>query len=146
MFKIKAHNNDKNNDRADFLAKEGINDSYILIKDKNLENTYRLNWYNITVEENNRTFIKKLNRTRREINEDNLKRFNNINKIDKRLSYRILNNNKEKEEKGKIRKFTTMKENKNKNLKFKKMIEEMPIIEKLKIRKSKLYNQDMNCT
>ena len=146
LFKVKAHNNDKNNDRADFLAKEGINDSYILIKDKNLENTYRLNWYNITVEENNRTFIKKLNRTRREINEDNLKRFNNIDKIDKRLSYRILNNNKEKEEKGKIRKFTTMKENKNKNLKFKKMIEEMPTIEKLKIRKPKLYNQDMNCT
>jgi hypothetical protein len=46
---------------------------------------------------------------------------------------RILNNNKEKEEKGKIRKFTTMKENKNKNLKFKKMIGEMPTIEKLKL-------------
>ena len=64
LFKVKAHNNDKNNDRADFLAKEGINDSYILIKDKNLENIYCLNWYNITVEENNRTFIKKLNRNK----------------------------------------------------------------------------------
>jgi len=53
LFKVKAHNNDKNNDKADFLAKEGINDSYILIKDKNLENTYCLNWYNITVEEDN---------------------------------------------------------------------------------------------
>ena len=37
LFKVKAHNNDKNNDRADFLAKEGINDSYILIKDRNLK-------------------------------------------------------------------------------------------------------------
>ena len=34
MFKVKAHNNDKNNDRADFLAKEGINNSYILKNQK----------------------------------------------------------------------------------------------------------------
>ena len=34
LFNVKAYNNNKNNDRADFLAKERIDNSYILINDK----------------------------------------------------------------------------------------------------------------
>jgi len=143
FFKVKAHNNNRDNDRADFLAKGGLEDSYVLIKDKNLENKYRLNWYNTTVEENNRYFVKKLNKIRREIDESNLKRFKNLSNLDKKLSYKILNSNKEDQDKK--RKFITMNENNIKNFKFKKMLGELPTIEKLKIRKPKLYDQNMNC-
>src|SRR5687768_13267551 len=96
FFKVKAHNNNRDNDRADFLVKGGLEDSYVLIKNKNLENKYCLNWYNTTIEENNRYFVKKLNTIRREIDESNLKRFKNLSlNLDKKLSYNILNSNKE---------------------------------------------------
>ena len=66
-----------------------------------------MSFYNITVEDDNRKFIKSLHKIRNDLKEENLKRFNNFDNIDKHLSYKILNANKEF--KIKDRKFTIYK-------------------------------------
>jgi len=91
-----------------------------------------------------------LNETRRNIRENNLKRMKFINDhYDKRSSYMLLNHNEENkndEEKQKTKsKFNTMDANKKKNFKFKKMIGELPTLEKLKIRRPDLYKKDLMC-
>src|SRR3954469_22333932 len=125
------------------LAKEGINEDTLQIKEKRTSVNYRMNFYGTVIKDNSRKFIKILNGIRRELEEEKLKRVSKLSAIDKRLSYKILNHNEK--DKKKDRKFITMKENNSKNFKFKKMINELPVIEKLKVRNEKLYKKDMMC-
>ena len=90
-----------------------------------------------------RKFTKILNQTRRSLESENLKRIEKLSNIDKKMSYKILNANRDNTTTG--RQYLTFKENKKKAFKFKLMINELPILEKLKIRHPDLYNQDLNC-
>lgn len=143
IIKVKAHDGNEGNDKADILAKKGLDEDRLLFRDIGIENNFRLSWYGTIVENNNRKFVKELNIIRRELNEIKLKRFDEHKNIDKRLSYKILNTNKSNESKN--RKFLTMKENKAKNFKFKKMLDELPTLEKLKIRNPKVYKKETLC-
>ena len=105
---------------ADFLGKKELDEPCLQLKGMSPDNNYKMSFYNITVKDNNRRFIKSLHKIRNDLKEESLKRFNNFDNIDKHLSYKILNANNEF--KIKDRKFTTYKENNNKNLKFKKML------------------------
>ena len=97
MVKVKAHDSIWGNELADKLAKEALTEDRILTKDFRNENSYRLSWYSIKVEQNNRSFIKLINKVNKEIDEEKLKRMSNRHiDYDKKLSYRILNLDNEK--------------------------------------------------
>ena len=160
MVKVKAHDSIWDNELADKLAKKALTGDRILTKDFRNENSYRLSWYSIKVEQNNRSFIKLINKVNKEIDEKKLKRMSNQHiDYDKKLSYRILNLDNEKinhtqnnqlEETSRevlkiLSKFLSLKGNKYKSWKFKKLIGELPTIKKLKIRMPKLYKKDLNC-
>ena len=56
-----------------------------------------IDWYSIKVEQNNRSFIKLINKVNKEIDEKKLKRMSNRHiDYDKKLSYQILNLDNEK--------------------------------------------------
>src|SRR2546429_1993312 len=63
-----------------------------------------------------------------------------ISKYDKTIFY-----NANREDTSTTRQYLTFKENKKKAFKFKLMINELPIVEKLKIRHPHLYKKDLTC-
>ena len=56
---------------------------------------YNIAWYNIKVEMGTRKFTKLLNQTRRCLESENLKRIEKLSNIDKKISYKILNANRD---------------------------------------------------
>ena len=99
-------------------------------------------WYNITIESNPRSFVKSLYQIRNEELADNLHRMKKFEKANKKLSYKILNTKIDQENKGNYESF---KDARFKNFRFKLMINELPVIEKLKIRSKQLYDKDLKC-
>ena len=61
--------------------------------------------------------------------------------VDKNISYKILNTKPSESN----NRYETFKDVKRKMFKFKLMINELPVIEKLKIRTKNLYRDDLNC-
>ena len=68
-----------------------------------------------------------------------MKKFENANK---KLSYKILNRRIDQHNNSKHESF---KDARFKNFRFKLMINELPVLEKLKIRYRRLYNKELNC-
>ena len=68
-----------------------------------------------------------------------MKRFENANK---RLSYKILNRRIDQENKSN---HETFKDTHFKNFRFKLMINELPVLEKLKVRYKHLYDKELKC-
>ena len=65
--------------------------------------------------------------------------------FDKNITLAVLNNNKELSDKGRKRKFLTLKENKRKSFKYKLLIEELLTLQSLKRRLPKIYKKDLLC-
>ena len=147
IHKVKAHSNDKWNDRADEEANRGReNDSLILIKNSYSKYRYQLQYYNNDIDMNPRPFIKKMNNIYIQKEFDNLNRNNEFQNetIDKNISFRII---KEKYRKKGITmsKFRNFKDHNLKAFNVKKLMDELPVIEKLKIRRPDLYEKELNC-
>ena len=68
-----------------------------------------------------------------------MKKFENANK---KLSYKILNRRFDQHNNSKHESF---KDARFKNFRFKLMINELPVLEKLKVRYKRLYNEGLNC-
>jgi len=113
LIKVKAHDGIWENEKADKLVKEGLEEERIITKDKEFTNNYHLTWYNHKVEKNSRKFLKSLNDVDCEIEENGLKRMRDKNlTFDKNITLAVLNDNKELSDRGRKRKFLTLKENK----------------------------------
>ena len=95
---------------------------------------------------NSRPFIKKMNNIYIQKEFDNLNRNNEFQNetIDKNISFRII---KEKYRKKGITmsKFRNFKDHNLKAFNVKKLMDELPVIEKLKIRRPDLYGKELNC-
>ena len=61
LHKVKAHNNDKWNDRADEEANKGREGNLTLVKNNYSRYRYQLQYYNISIDTDPRKFIKKMN-------------------------------------------------------------------------------------
>ena len=130
------------NEEADKLAKKGLLEEPIQFNDRLITNTFMPTWYNITIENNLRTFVKTLYQIRNEELADNLKRMKRFENANKRLSYKILNRRIDQENKSN---HETFKDACFKNFRFKLMINELPVLEKLKIRYKHLYDKELKC-
>ena len=131
------------NNEADRVANKGLYDDYWITNDHLVTSKYNIAWYNIKVEMDARKFTKILNQTKRSLESENLKRIEKLSNIDKKISYKILNANRDNTSTG--RQYLTFKENRRKAFKFKLMINELPTLEKLKMRHPDLYKKDLNC-
>ena len=148
LIKIKAHDGIWGNEKADELAKGGVEDKRLTTKNFEFNNDYHLIWYNHKVEKNSRKFLGMLNEVDREIEELNLKRMKDKEEnFDKNITLAVLNNNREiSEDNDRTRsKFLTLKENKRKSFKYKLLIGELPVIENLKRRLPKIYKENLLC-
>ena len=96
-------------------------------------------WYNMTIENNPRKFVKTLYQIRNEELADNLKRMKRFENANKRL---ILNRRIDQENKSN---HETFKDARFKNFRFKLMINELPVLEKLKIKYKRLYDKELKC-
>src|SRR5204862_8123341 len=121
------------------LAKEGADDFQILTNNTISDSLYHLSWYGMEGQQKDRKFVKRLNVIRNEINVDKLKRMKDLNdNTDKKLSFSILRENREKEDFNNNQKRPlSLKGNRFKSFKFRKMIGELPTLEKLKQRDRK---------
>ncbi len=97
-------------------------------------------WYNMTIENNPRKFVKTLYQIHNEELADNLKRMKRFEDANKRISYKILNRRIDQENKSN---HETFKDARFKNFRFKLMINELPVLEKLKIRYKHLYDKEL---
>ena len=143
LIKVKAHSDNWGNNEADRVVNKGLYDDYWIINDHLATSKYNIAWYNIKVKMGARKFTKLLNQTRRSLESENLKRIAKLSNIDKKISYKILNANRDNTSTG--RQYLTFKENRRKAFKFKLMINELPTLEKLKMRYSDLYKKDLDC-
>ena len=91
FIKVKAHNGIWANEEADKLAKKGLLEEPIQFNDRLITNKFIPMWYNMTIENNPRTFVKTLYQICNEELADNLKRMKRFENANKRLSYKILN-------------------------------------------------------
>ena len=145
LTKVKAHDGIWGNEIVDDLAKQGLYDDRIITRDIGNENNFRLGWYGHKVEHNNRKFVKMLNKVKTELKENNLNRMKNLEvKYNKKVTFDILNKDNEiaKEKKGK---FFSIKGNKYRTFKVKKLFNELLTLENLKRRMPKLYKKNMLC-
>jgi hypothetical protein len=145
LNKVKAHSNHQWNDRADEEANKGRDGNLMLIKNNYSNYKYQLQFYNINIDTNPRDFIKKMDNILIEKEFDQLNRNKEIEKnYDKNLSLRIV---KEKyRKKGlSISNFRNFKDHNFKAFNVKKLMDELPVLEKLKIRRPDLYKKDIKC-
>jgi len=126
-----VHNGIWANEEADKLAKKGLLEEPIQFNDRLITSKFMPTWYNMTIENNSRTFVKTLYQIRNEELADNLKRIKRFEDANKRISYKILNRRIDQENKSN---HETFKDARFKNFRFKLMINELPVLEKLKIR------------
>src|SRR6266513_3103346 len=147
MHKVKAHSNNKWNDRADEEANEGRDkDTLLLIKNSYSKHKYQMQYYGINIDTNPRSFIKKMNDIHIQKDFDNL----NINskfsiaEVDKKLSLKII---KEKYQKKGITmsRFRNFKDHNLKAFNVKKLMDELPTLENLKKRRPDLYAENLKC-
>jgi len=136
LIKVKAHSDNWDNNEADRVTNKGLYDDYWITNDHLATSKYNIAWYNIKVEMGARKFTKLLNQTRRSLESENLKQIEKLSNIDKKISYKILNANRDDTSTG--RQYLTFKENRRKAFKFK-------LLEKLKMRHPDLYKKDLDC-
>ena len=142
LTKVKAHDGILGNEEVDVLAKEGIEE--MSVSNKNVIGTeiYDFNWYGIKVEEDIKSFL--INAWKEQYNkeENNLSRMKNLDEeVDKNLSFEVWKGKNTKEQKVE----SLLKQSEKKCFKIKRMLDELPSLEKLKIRKKELYKKDLNC-
>ena len=95
LIKVKAHSDNWGNNEADRVANKGLYEDYWILNDHLVTSKYNIAWYNIKVEMGARKFTKILNQTRRSLESENLKRIEKLSNIDKKISYKILNANRD---------------------------------------------------
>ena len=147
MHKVKAHSNNKWNDKADEEANEGRDkDTLLLIKNSYSKHKYQLQYYGINIDTNPRSFIKKMNDIHIQKDFDNLNRNSkfSIAEVDKKLSLKII---KEKYQKKGITmsRFRNFKDHNLKAFNIKKLMDELPTLENLKKRRPDLYAENLKC-
>jgi len=141
--KVKAHDGIPGNEEVDILAKEGTED--YLISNKNLigTNSYNFHWYGIIVEEDIKNFLINEWKEQYKKEENKLRRMEQLkNIVDNKMSFEIWKLNLNNEEKEKL---SLLKKSERKCFKLKRMLDELPILEKLKIRKKAIYHQNLKC-
>src|SRR5205085_11953983 len=99
FIKVKAHNGIWANEEADKLAKKGLLEETIQFNDSLITSKFMPTWYNITIENNPRKFVKTLYQIRNEELADNLKRMKRFEDANKKISYKILNRRIDQENK-----------------------------------------------
>jgi len=149
--KVKAHSGDKYNDRADALAKLGCNMDRIDIDDNVITERARLFWFDHCIDKNIRQFIKEVNNQRINIKLESLNRMKDLvsiqqnekSHIDVDLSMIVLT----KEDNNDLKpKFLSIKQDKQKAFRIKKLFNELPVMEVLKIRKPQVYKSNFLCS
>ena len=92
LHKVKAHNNNPWNDRADDEANIGRNSNLILVKNNYSRYTYQLQHFNLNIDMNPRKFIKNLNNVLIQQEFNNLNRNKEFIKksTDEKISLKIL--------------------------------------------------------
>lgn len=146
LYKVKAHSEDRWNDRADIEANKGREGNLVSVNNSYSNYNYQLQYYNINIDTNPRNFIKKMNNivTQKEFELLNRNKKLDMDNMDKNLSFKIV---KEKyRKKGiTISKFRNFKDHNLKAFNVKKLMNELPILETLKIRRPDLYNEHLKC-
>jgi hypothetical protein len=148
IHKVKAHTGNKWNDLADVEANKGRMSEFSFSKKQSCtasERKYKLQFFNIEIDDNHRNFIKNIHRIKNEEELYSLNRNTNIDQkeIDKTVIYEYIKNNFKKT--GDIKKFTTFKDQSRKVFKIKKLMEELPVLENLKKRKPDVYKANLKC-
>jgi len=157
--KVKAHSGDANNDKADLLAKKGLDSAPCnpISCLQNLRGT--MHWYGNDIDTSVRGFLKVINNVKPKINFLKLRRFGTLGLDfdfkDYQLDWskellsipylkkkeRLDNNDGIKYRKN----FVNMKIDKEKSFKIKKFVNELPVMEVQKLRFPKLYKENYMC-
>jgi ribonuclease HI len=145
LYKVKAHDNNKWNDRADEEANKGREGNMIRIKNVLSKYYYQLNHFNLDIDKNPRKFIKDASRLLIDREFKELQRNENIEKeTDLQFSIKVINEKYRK--KGlNVSKFRNFKDHNLKAFCVKKFLNELPTLEILKIRRPDLYKKDLKC-
>jgi ribonuclease HI/endonuclease/exonuclease/phosphatase family metal-dependent hydrolase len=147
LHKVKGHSNDTWNDRADEEANHGRNaNSMIIVKNSYSKYHYQMQYFNINIDMNPRSFLKKMNNvnTHREFTALNRNKELVEGNTDKKISFKAINEKYTKKGKN-ATKYRHFKDHNFKAFNVKKLMGELPTIEKLKIRRPDIYHQDLNC-
>jgi len=147
LHKVKGHSNDTWNDRTDEEANYGRNaNSMIIIKNSYSKYHFQMQYFNINIDMNPRSFLKKVNNVYTHKEFDNLNRNKDLltGHVDKKISLNAISEKYRKKGKN-ATKYRNFKDHNLKAFNVKKLIDELPIIEKLKTRRPDIYHKDLNC-
>ena len=159
FHKVKAHDSDFWNNTADRLANEGIYEGNILIDDKLFTNNVTTHFFNINIDTNIRHFFKDIFTIKNDIKFENLNRVQSILKSSKNDNQFNLNWSKsftnfslpKNIDNNTVKpihippRFLNMRRDKEKSFKIKILFDELPVMEKLKVRNPKTYLSTFKC-
>ena len=146
LHKVKAHDNNKWNDRADEEANKGRDGEIIRIRNALSNYKYQLNHFNLDIDKNPRKFIKDASSLIIDKEFKDLQRNEDIDNVTNlKFSIKVINEKYRKKRLTTISKFRNFKDHNLKAFCVKKFLNELPILEILKVRRPDLYKKDLKC-
>src|SRR5581483_307010 len=139
--KVKAHSGNKLNDKADYLAKLGIEKLPLRVNDVIIEQKANLAWLKFTVDKNPRKFIKEINLIRTNMQLNELNRMKDLKDVHKDIAFGFINYKDEKTDSG----FFSVKDDHIKSFRIKKLFNELPTLDNLKKRNPHIYKPEHKC-